>query len=209
MKHLNQPGLKKQEFMKNRFQNVLTGQYIILRKAEEKDAADMYQWRSGYAGRYMRVYPDFSIENQKKWIRSRGEDEINYVILDKNTEKSVGAISILNVNDADKVISVGRLLLDDQFLTQSKPYGLEALLLTYDYALNVMDFRKITGEILEANEAMVKLQKFLGMKQEGLLEKHVWIKGKYENICIMSIFKEQFNSIYKKKIAFLLKSFKV
>jgi len=195
--------------MKNRFQNVLTGQYIILRKAEEKDAADMYQWRSGYAGRYMRVYPDFSIENQKKWIRSRGEDEINYVILDKNTEKSVGAISILNVNDADKVISVGRLLLDDQFLTQSKPYGLEALLLTYDYALNVMDFRKITGEILEANEAMVKLQKFLGMKQEGLLEKHVWIKGKYENICIMSIFKEQFNSIYKKKIAFLLKSFKV
>jgi len=156
----------------------------------------------------MRVAPDYSVEGQRKWIRSRGDNEINYVIVDKMTTERVGAISILDVNDADKIISVGRLILDDKYLTQSKPYGLEALLLTYDYVFNVMDFRKLTGEILEVNNAMVKLQKFLGMKQEGLLEKHVLINGQYENICIMSIFKEQFNKVYKKKVEFLLKSFK-
>jgi RimJ/RimL family protein N-acetyltransferase len=194
--------------MENRFKDTLTGNHIVLRKANEEDAEDMYKWRSSYSGRYMRVSPDFSVENQRKWIRSRGPQEINYIIIDKKTNESVGAISILDVNDADKIASVGRLLLDDRYLTQSKPYGLEALLLTYDYVFNVMDFRKMTGEILEVNEAMVKLQKFLGMTQEGLLEKHVLINGNYENICIMSIFKDKFNTFYKKKVDFLLRSFK-
>ena len=193
--------------MENRFQDILTGQHIVLRKAEEKDAEDMYKWRSSYSGRFMRVSPDFSVENQRKWIKSRGNNEINYVIVDKITGESVGAISILDVNDADKIISVGRLLLDDKYLKQSKPYGLESLLLTYDYVFNVMDFRKITGEILEVNDAMVKLQKYLGMSQEGLLEKHVLIGEEYRNICIMSIFKDQFNNVYKKRVHFLLKSF--
>jgi len=193
--------------MEHKFQPELTGQHIILRKAGAEDAEAMYRFRSGYAGRYMRVSPDFSVENQRKWILNRGEQEINYVIVDKHTNETVGAISILDANEADKVISVGRHLVDDKYLTQSKPYGLEALLLTYDYAFNVMHFRKITGEILEVNENMVKLQKFLGMKQEGLLEKHVLIGDAYRNICIFSIFNEQFNTVYKKRVGFLLKSF--
>ena len=194
--------------MAHKFQTILTGDHIILRKAEAGDAEAMYRFRSSHSGRFMRVSPDFSVENQRKWILSRGENEINYVIVDKHTNESVGAISILDVNESDKIISVGRLLLDDKFLTQSRPYGLEALLLTYDYVFNVMNFRKITGEIAEVNENMVKLQKFLGMKQEGLLEKHVWINGAYQNICILSIFAEDYNKVYKKKIAFLLRSFK-
>lgn len=194
--------------MNIKFENTLIGNHIILRKAEASDARDMYNWRSGFSGRFMRVSPDFSVENQAKWINSRGDHEINYIIVDKETKESVGAISILDVNTADLIASVGRLLLEEKYLKQSKPYGLEALLLTYDYVFNTMNFRKITGEILQANEAMVKLQKFLGMTQEGLLERHVQIKEQYEDICIMSIFKERFNEVYRKKIAFLLKAFK-
>lgn len=194
--------------MSIKLEPLITGQHIILRKATVADAEDMYHWRSGFAGRYMRVSPDFSVANQAKWIESRSDKEMNYIIVDKQTQQSVGAISLLDLNEADGVGSVGRLLLDEKYLQESKPYGLEALLLTYDYLFNTLNFRKLTGEILEVNERMVKLQKFLGMTQEGLLEKHVLIKDNYENICIMSLFKERFNDFYRKKAAFLLKSFK-
>lgn len=194
--------------MSIKLEPVITGQYIVLRKAAVADAEDMYNWRSGYAGRYMRVSPDFSVANQAKWIESRSDKEMNYIIVDKQTQQSVGAISILDLNEADLVGSVGRLLLDEKYLQESKPYGLEALLLTYDYVFNTLNFRKITGEILKANEGMVKLQKFLGMTQEGLLEKHVLIKDAYEDICIMSLFRDKFNDTYRKKTNFLLKSFK-
>ncbi len=194
--------------MEIKFQEIIVGSHIVLRKTGLEDAQDIYNWRSGISGQHMRQPEGYSVKSQEDWIKSRGSNEINYIILDKNTNKKVGTIGIYDVNSIDKVANVGRLLLSDEYLGKSNPYGLEALLLGYDYALNVLDFRKITGDILATNEAMFKLQKFLGMKQEGYLEKHVIIHGKLEDLYIMSIFKEQFNSVYKTKINFLLKSFK-
>lgn len=194
--------------MNIKLEPLITGQHIILRKAEVADAEDMYNWRTSFSGRFMRVSPDYSVANQAKWIESRGDNEMNYIIIDKKTNESVGAISIVGIIEADLVASVGRLLLDEKHLRDSKPYGLEALLLTYDFVFNKMNFRKIIGEILKPNEAMAKLQLFLGMSQEGLLEKHVLIKDQYEDLYIMSIFKDKFNSHYRKKIDFLLKAFK-
>ena len=207
MKVLNQDVLKKAELMENKFLDSIQGTHILLRKTNVHDAADIFKWRSGTAGKFLRQPDNYSVESQKEWILSRGNNEINYIIIDIKTQQKVGAIGIYDVNDFDKVANVGRLLLDDVFLTKSTPFGLEALLLMYDYVLNIMQFRKITGDILVSNEPMFKLQKFLGMKQEGYLEKHTFINGNYEDLYIMSIFTTEFNNVYKKKIAFLLKNF--
>jgi RimJ/RimL family protein N-acetyltransferase len=194
--------------MEIKFQDIIVGDNIILRKTSISDAQDVFNWRSGLSGKYMRQPEGYSVKSQGNWIKSRGIDEINYIILDKITKKKVGTIGIYDINTIDRIANVGRLLLSDEFLGKSNPYGLEALLLGYDYVLNKMDFRKITGDILATNKAMFKLQKFLGMKQEGYLEKHTLINGNFEDLFIMSICKEQFNDTYKKKINFLLKSFK-
>ena len=112
------------------------------------------------------------------------------------------------MNEIDKVANVGRLLLSDIYLVKSNPYGLEAMLLCYDYVFNKMNFRKITGDIVATNTAMVKLQIYLGMQQEGLLSKHVLINGVYEDLHIMSLFAEAFEKQYMKKINIFLKAFK-
>lgn len=193
--------------MKNKFLETIEGTHILLRKTTEKDAEDIFKWRSGISGKFLRRPDNYSIQSQRDWILSRSDNEINYIITDKKTKDNVGTIGIYEVNDYDKVANVGRLLLDDVFLAKSTPYGLEALLLVYDQVLNGMQFRKITGDILASNEPMVKLQKFLGMKQEGYFEKHTLINGVHEDVHIMSIFTNEFNNTFKKKIAFLLKNF--
>ena len=158
--------------MEIKFETTITGDYIILRKAEISDAEDIYSWRSGHSGRFLRHPEGYSVAMQEAWIKSRSDKEINYIIQDKKTLEKVGMISIYEVNTDDKVAEVGRLLLSDYYLTKSNPYGLEALLLGYDYVFNIMNFRKITGIIAAVNITMLKLQLFLGMKQEGYLEKH-------------------------------------
>ena len=193
--------------MECKFLDIIEGKHIKLRKINVNDAEDIFKWRSGKAGKFLRQPNNYSIQSQKEWTEARGSNEINYIIIDKITAQKVGSIGIYDVNTIDKVANVGRLLLDDIFLTKSTPYGLEALLIMYDYVLNIMQFRKITGDILAINEPMFKLQKFLGMKQEGYLEKHTMINGNYLDLHIMSIFTHEFNTLYKKKIAFLLKGF--
>jgi diamine N-acetyltransferase len=194
--------------MEIKFDTTIVGEFIILSKAEQRDAQDIFNWRSGHSGRFLHHPDGYSVDMQKEWIKSRTNKEINYIIRDKKTLEKVGMISIYQVNTDDKVAEVGRLLLSDIYLIKSNPYGLEALLLGYNYVFNVMNFRKVTGIVAAVNTSMVKLQIFLGMKQEGYLDKHTLINGNFEDLHILSLFKEQFNNIYIKKINFLLKSFK-
>jgi RimJ/RimL family protein N-acetyltransferase len=191
-----------------KFDTTITGEFIILRQVALSDAEDIFNWRSGHSGRFLHHPEGYSIVIQEAWIKSRTDKEINYIIQDKMTLEKVGMISIYEVNTDDKVAEVGRLLLSDIYLTKSNPYGLEALLLGYNYVFNVMNFRKITGVVAAVNPTMVKLQLFLGMKQEGYLDKHTLINGNFEDLHILSLFKDHFNNIYSKKINFLLKSFK-
>ena len=189
------------------FREEIVGEYIILRKVTLEDAQDIFTWRTGLSGKYLRSFEGYNIENQKKWISCRSDDEINYIIYDKFTDEKVGTISIYDVNDSDKIANVGRLLLREDLLNKSNPYGLESLKLGYSEVFHHLQFRKITGDIFYKNDKMITLQKFLGMKEEGVLKNHCFIDGDFGDLHILSIFNFQFSS-YSKKIDFLLKSFK-
>lgn len=193
--------------MEYKFEDKIEGEFTTLRKVEMDDAADIYKWRTSESGIFHRHLPDYSLESQKEWIKNRTSLEINYIIYPKNSTTKIGMIGIYDMNVNDLVINVGRLLLDQSYLKRSTPYGLESLLLTYDYIFTKMQFRKISGDILATNSEVFKMQKFLGMQQEGYLKRHVIIKNKCEDLFLMSLFKEDFNN-YKNKINFLLKSFR-
>lgn len=194
--------------MESKFVNSIEGEYVILKKVMLEDAEDIYKWRSGESGRFMRHPTNYTIDLQKDWIKKRESSEVNYIIYKKESLTKVGMIGIYDLNYNDLVANVGRLLLSEEYLKKSNPYGLESLLLTYSFVFNSINFRKICGDILGSNLRMFKLQIFLGMQQEGFLKRHVIINGMYEDLFIMSLFKEDFIN-YKNKINFLLKSFKI
>lgn len=193
--------------MEYKFDNIIDGEFVTLKKVVLEDASNIYKWRTSESGKFLRHRPNYTIETQKEWIENRGTSEINYIIYEKKSMTKVGMIGIYEMNINDLVTNVGRLLLDESYLKKSTPYGLESLILTYDYVFTKMEFRKICGDILGSNSEMLKMQKFLGMQQEGYLNKHVIINGKCEDLFIMSLFKEDFNS-YRNKIDFLLRGFR-
>lgn len=193
--------------MENKFSTLIVGQHVILKKAEIQDAFFIYQLRTSNAGRFLRQPLNYNLESQENWMRNRPSNEINYIIYDKYSSEKVGTIGIYDVNFLDRIANVGRLILVEKFLNKSNPYGLEALFLTYNFVFNNLDFRKITGDILSKNIDMVKFQLFLGMEQEGFLKEHVKIQNKFEDLHIMSMFKNKFTSVYAKRTLFLLKSF--
>jgi RimJ/RimL family protein N-acetyltransferase len=171
------------------------------------DAEDIFRWRSSRSGLYLRQPEGYSIERQRDWICSRSKNEANYIIYAKDINEKIGTVGIYDVNWADKVANVGRLLLDEKYLTQSNPYGLDTLKITYNFLFENMKFRKITGDILGVNTNMYKLQKFLGMQQEGYLKSHVNINNQYYDLYIMSLFEADFMK-YKSKIDVLLRNFR-
>jgi RimJ/RimL family protein N-acetyltransferase len=193
--------------MEFKFDTILEGRFITLKEVVVEDAPDIYNWRTSKSGQFLKHPDNYDLNSQIEWINNRKNSEINYIIYKKDSTKKVGMIGIYNVNFHDEVSDVGRLLLSEEYLTKSNPYGLEALLLAYNYVFNKMNFKKITGVILGLNQDMFKMQKFLGMQQEGYLKQHVLIQNKREDLFIMSLFTEDFSN-YKNKINLLLRGFK-
>ena len=102
--------------MNNIFEELIEGNFIILKKVVEDDAPDIFEWRSGASGKFLRHPDNYNIQSQIDWIRSRGSSEINYIIYEKKTQLKVGMISIYDVDFSDKVANVGRLLLAEKYL---------------------------------------------------------------------------------------------
>ena len=71
--------------MEIKFDTTITGEFIILRKAELSDAQDIFTWRSGHSGRFLRHPEGYNVSMQEAWIKSRSDKEINYIIQDKKT----------------------------------------------------------------------------------------------------------------------------
>src|SRR5688572_9794179 len=186
----------------------LEGEFIELREMVLDDAEIIYDWRSGPSGKLMGQPENYSLEGQKKWMQNRPDNEINYMIVSKETGKRVGMIGILAINPHDKNAYLGRLLVAPEFLTQSTPFGLEALKLCCSLILNEWKFLKVNGDVLSGNQPMLKLQKYLGMKEEGLLKQQKIIDGNAYDLHLVALFADNLNKTYIPRINIFLNSFR-
>ncbi len=188
--------------------SLLEGEFIQLREITADDAKIIFSWRTGSSGQFMNQPDGYSLEMQKKWMTSRPVSEINYIIVDKKTHEKVGMVAIVGISEQDKNAEIGRLLLAPIYLKKSNPYGLEALKLCSTEILKNWEFHKIFGNVLSENIPMLKLQKYLGMIEEGLLKDQKSIKGKMYDLHLVALFQENFTKKYIPRISLLLKTFK-
>ncbi|MBL0305002.1 MAG: GNAT family N-acetyltransferase [Chitinophagaceae bacterium] len=187
---------------------IVKGDFVELHEITPDDAQIIYNWRTSSSGQFMNQPDGYSLESQQNWMQNRPANEINYTIISKESGQKVGMIAIVGISIQDKNAEVGRLLLAPEFLKASNPSGLEALKICYNLILNVWGFNKIYGNVLSENKPMLKMQKYLGMVEEGLLKQQKNIHGKMYDLHLVAIFQEQFNKSYLPKIQFLLKAFR-
>jgi len=190
----------------HKFPDSIQGEFITLAKIQLADAEYIYNLRISESAKYLNCPAGYCIDMQKKWQESRTYNEVNYLILNHKVDE-VGMVSIYDCDWINKVSNVGRLLLEDQYVHKRTPYGLEALLLTYDYVFNKMEFRKIAGTINAMNEKVYSLQKYLGMNDEGYFKKHVLLNGEPQDLYYLSLFAEEF-PFYSDRILSMLEKFK-
>ncbi len=72
---------------------------------------------------------------------------------------------------------------------QRKKLGTEACQLLLDFGFQVMNLFRIEAEIVEGNEASIRLFENLGFRKEGTLRKAKYLAGDYYDIFIYGILK--------------------
>ena len=122
---------------------------------------------------------------------SRPENELNYVVCDKNLSR-VGLISLIEIDFKNKRAEPARFIMTNEKSALRTKMILESLFLIYSLAFKDLGLEKLHGVIAKSNGRMIKLQESLGMEIEGVLQKHNIINGDFEDLVLVSLFKTKF-----------------
>jgi RimJ/RimL family protein N-acetyltransferase len=177
---------------------MLIGKKIILRSIQRSDADYLNKWRNQLENKIMTqgYRLPISLSKDEDWVQSKmnasSNNEVFFIIEELGVP--IGLIQLSNIDYFSGTASWGFILGDKK--SRGKGYGVEAPLLLFNYAFNVLNLRKIISYNIAFNAATLKMHKKIGLvKEEGCLKNHYYFNNKYWDIYILAFFRDDFNHL--------------
>lgn len=181
---------------------ILEGKIVRLRPITIEDAETSLAWRLGDRAKLLQRGAT-TVDEQREWIASKlALDEINCIIEYANAP--VGMIALHDINLRNRHAIIGRELIGEKDRVGVVPVAFEAELLLCDYAFGRLNLHKLYGDVLEDNHAMLKMRRFLGYKQDGMLRDHVRVDGEYRSVYAISILQSEYTATCRPKLMQLI-----
>lgn len=168
---------------------------IYLRALEIKDYPVTSAWRNDpevtdlLAGN---IYPT-SPDREKTWIQEViMNDRVNIrlgVVL-KTNDKLIGLVNLVNIQWINRNAEFSILLGDKE--EWGKGYGKQATAEMLKFGFLERNLERIYLTVDVEHQKAIKIYEKLGFKKEGLLRRHHFRKGKYRDVFIYSILKEEY-----------------
>lgn len=167
---------------------------IVLRPVEISDLEKIADWRNR---------PDihknfFSYEyiiksNQEKWYQSllNSKEKMLFIIEERSEKNAIGLIGFDHIDFKNQQAEYGNLLIGEKNAI-GKGYAKEATLHLLNYGFYELDLHRIYLKVFEWNKRAIKLYEKSGFIKEGILREAHYSQGKFQNILVMSILKNEY-----------------
>jgi diamine N-acetyltransferase len=170
----------------------LHGEFVDLVPLRPAHAALTLRWR--HSDRAVHLNRGAAtVEQQAAWIVSRPASEYNFVIALKDG-RAVGTVSLTGIDLQHRHGEPGRFLIGEEAAVRGVPAAVEAMKLLYGLCFDTLGLVRVHGNIAEANLAMMKWQKFLGMKEEGRWRRHFFIDGRFQDAVLFAMLDDEYRS---------------
>lgn len=175
---------------------MLIGEKIILRPLKIEDLEKTHQWRNNLELIKLTQGIRFpkTLEMDKEWFENALNDKTNrnvYFGIDEiETGDFIGLIHLTNIDFISGTAIWGFIIGDKN--KKGKGYGNEFFKLVLDFVFRQLNLNKVVSYIVEYNSASLKLFSNSHFIKEGVLKNHFFIDGKYNDVVIMSLFKEEY-----------------
>lgn len=180
------------------YDEIIEGLTVRLRPVEESDAEVTFKMRSDpEKSRFIHRATD-AVEDQRNYIRKQRTLPGDYLFLIEDLDGNpIGMKGVYNYDPKKNVVETGRFL---GFGSQTQ--NIEALMLSFDFAFDVLNVKEIVMSALENNSIMLGIQKRFGVtftyrdRYEGL---------EYDNL--HSVLTRDAYAVSKPKVEALIKRF--
>lgn len=173
---------------------------LLLKPIEEEDLENLLelQWDKDVV-QHMKFFP-LSMDNQRSWIKSLGRERLAFSMFSKNEGVSefVGLATLNNIDQVNQRASWGMKLKSG---LPGRGIGFEASLMIMHYAFHFLNLVKIHADYIDDNKASEGLVNKIGLRQEGVLVKHLYHRGKFHDLILVGILKEEFYTHNRARLA--------
>lgn len=141
----------------------LTGKIVDMSPVTEKDLVDIIRMRNDPKMMYYLNQPmEITLDSQKAWFEKYQErtDDLYWTIKDKDG-LVVGTNRLYDIT-ADKCVQ-GSLMVDTRY-SRTAPYAAEAIMLSLDFAFDVLGVETIVNEDRHDNKNMNSLSRRFGFQ---------------------------------------------
>jgi RimJ/RimL family protein N-acetyltransferase len=165
-----------------------------LRAVEESDYERIIGWLNNQqVTRYMQrgVYPETIIGCKEYNGQTRSKGGLNLAICLK--DKHIGNIALTNVHPTFRTAEVSIVIGEDA--AQGHGYATETIRLIVAHAFNRMNLNRLEAGMVKDNTPCTKAFVSAGFKQEGILRQAYYCEGKYQDVIVLSIIKNEWSEV--------------
>lgn len=168
---------------------------VYLRALEPDDYKVSIKWRKDPETWKTLVGPRYFVSEayEKKWVENKIFNSKNSLVLAiclKENEEYIGNVYLNDINWRNRSASSGKIIGEKKY--RGKGLGTEATLLLLYHAFIELGLQRIESRQLTDNIASIRSLEKCGYKHEGVLRRAVYKNGKYRDINVMSILREEF-----------------
>lgn len=155
---------------------------------QEEHLKQILDWRtSDWVTRYMYTDIEYSIDNQRKWLKHIRQDQNGYYWVISYHDTLIGFISITDIDWTHKRAYWNFYIGDPNYAMLAGFLG--AYL--YNYAFDELGLEKLMGEVMAENGAVQKLHLKQGAREVGYFEKHILKHNKWRDVYVYEMTRER------------------
>ena len=178
---------------------MLKGKLVNLRAVEKKDLEEIMKWINNIeVTKYLSsfIFPVSRMEEEKylEKMMNRNDKQKNLVIETKEGNY-IGQITLDNIDWKNRNAELGIVIGNKEYW--GKGYGTDAIKILLDHTFNEINLYKVYLRVFDYNQRGVRCYEKCGFKEEGRLRKGQFYGGKYYDVILMGILKDEFEKMEK------------
>lgn len=185
---------------------MISGLLVRLRALSRDDTERMRSWRNDplvNQGLIDRAH--ISAAAQERWFQrvteAQAEGSEIWFIVETLRGRAIGATYLTDV-DGRAGTAQWNLFIGDA-AHRHGGWSVDTAVCLFDHAFGDLGLRRIWCRILESNQAAQALNRRLGFREEGRLREHVFVEGTHEDLFLMGLTRDEWDSARGPVVAML------
>lgn len=171
------------------------GNTVYLRLLSQEDLHDRVDWINDEENIQTLLFDwPTSYEKTLKWYNNVLFDgsKLNLSIVDKENDELIGMTGLLNIDRVNHHAQLYITIGNKKYRGRRLPD--EVIPLVLEYGFSELELKKIYLYTLPNNERGRHVYERNGFRQDGILRRQVYCRGKQQDLYVHSILKEEFES---------------